>query len=107
MSQQDYAVVMQTLTGNLSEGTPPRAKRPVVSGNVEKAQTKKSNILQVPSSLDQMKPKSSAVIEPKKTDSDCKRIVFQFKMDEIDMSLYSGETGLEVCKRTFIKLYLF
>jgi hypothetical protein len=104
MSQQDYAVVMQTLTGNLSEGTPPRAKRPVVSGNVEKAQTKKSNILQVPSSLDQMKPKSSTAM---KTDSDCKRIVFQFKMDEIDMSLYSGETGLEVCKRIFINFYLF
>jgi hypothetical protein len=78
-----------------------------VSGNVEKAQTRKSNVLQVPSSLDQMKPKSSTVIEPKKTDSDCKRIVFQFKMDEIDMSLYSGETGLEVCKTDFYRIYLF
>jgi hypothetical protein len=41
MSQQDYTVIMQTLSGNLSEGTPPRAKRPqatTTSGKVEKAE---------------------------------------------------------------------
>lgn len=98
MSQQDYTVIMQTISGNLTEGTPPPAKRPVVSGKTEKPATKQDQQRLLPeSSKTKIQAEGGGLVMGGTSESvDHQRIVFQFKMDDIDTRLYFGETGLEV-----------
>lgn len=97
---------MLTLSGNLAEGTPPRARRPTVSttsGKVEKlAETKNqpqrlTSVSSPPAEIRANVDEGGLTMDKPKIDH--RRIIFQFKMDEIDMRLYEGETGLEVCTR--------
>ncbi|KAI6171306.1 hypothetical protein M3Y97_01056900 [Aphelenchoides bicaudatus] len=115
LSQQDYAVIMQTLSGNLAEGKPPPAKRPAPTS----AKTE-----QPTDTIDMRKPSRSqrllSTVSPPtlagamsappvmvgrsgddgglsmdRKRADYQRIVFNFQMDEIDMRLYEGDTGLD------------
>lgn len=101
---------MQTLSGNLAEGTPPRPKPRTASttttqGKVEKPLETKSqpqrlaSVAGPPAELRNVRslqdPLDGGLTMGKPT-VDYRRIVFQFRMDEIDMRLYEGETGLEV-----------
>lgn len=108
---------MQTLSGNLAEGKPLPAKRTVPTparteapsdADIRKpsrSQRLQSTVspptlagaLSAPPAL-QARPSllgddEGLSMDKKKTDH--QRIVFNFKMDEIDMRLYEGKTGLE------------
>ncbi|KAI6181597.1 Vacuolar protein sorting-associated protein 13C [Aphelenchoides besseyi] len=101
MSKQDYAVIMQTVSGNLSEGTPPRPHQINVTAKTEKpADEKDMGRLRTRSSMNVQISKAKSeegglTLKSDKKETDYKRIVFQFKMDVIDICLYNGETGLE------------
>ncbi|CAD5206105.1 unnamed protein product [Bursaphelenchus okinawaensis] len=101
MAQQDYALVMHTLAGNLAEGSPPPPKKPVQVGHVEEAE---DEMVEKPGGgvvgADKDKKTEGEKKEEKKDKTDYKRIVFQFQMDEIDARLYTGDSGLETGEGT-------
>ncbi|KAI6240270.1 Vacuolar protein sorting-associated protein 13C [Aphelenchoides fujianensis] len=121
MSKQDYANIMQTLSGNLAEGTPPRPQINTAAssggaskggsgdksgggereegGGVKLRSLKSATApatLSTRSETTALAPtpgrEANAGVDERK---DERRIVFQFKMDEIDICLYAGDTGLE------------
>ena len=93
MSQLDYILIMHTLAGNLTEGTPPPPAKPLpppprmgdaATNNAE--QKKKSVVDRKKSTIDGTREQ-----QPGKA----KRIVFKFTMDDINTALYSSSTGLQ------------
>ncbi|KAI6203695.1 Vacuolar protein sorting-associated protein 13C [Aphelenchoides besseyi] len=98
LSKQDYAVVMQTVSGNLSEGTPQRPRKLYPTGKTKKRIDEKYGKLGRRSSVNLLKKQSDvnlATPKRKKNATDHRRIVFQFNMDVIDLCLYNGSSGLE------------
>ncbi|KAE9550830.1 hypothetical protein FO519_005958 [Halicephalobus sp. NKZ332] len=91
MSQLDYTLIMHTLAGNLTEGTPPPPAKPLPppprmgDANLNSAEPKKKT------PTDRKKSTIDVGEKPGKA----KRIVFKFAMDDINTALYSGNTGLQ------------
>uniref|UniRef100_A0A914DD96 Vacuolar protein sorting-associated protein 13 n=1 Tax=Acrobeloides nanus TaxID=290746 RepID=A0A914DD96_9BILA len=100
LSQQDYATMMQTLSGNLTEGPPPRPGRATTSTTNEV----KEETAQAPTESADAGKKVQPITAPEdrplemKPISDEKRLIFQFKMDAISAALYSGENGFDTGK---------
>lgn len=110
LSQQDYSVIMQTLSGNLSEGKPPPPpKKPAnVVPKTEKPPSDERKQSRAQRHLSVASPRlyeratsyvhEEGGITMGKPQKDHQRIVFNFKMDDIDMRLYEGNSGFEVNK---------
>ncbi|KAI6208431.1 Vacuolar protein sorting-associated protein 13C [Aphelenchoides besseyi] len=98
LSKQDYAVIMQTVSGNLSEGTPQRPRKFHPTGKTKKRIDEKYGKLGIRPSVNLLKKQSDvnlATSKRKKNAIDHRRFVFQFNMDVIDLCLYNGSSGLE------------
>lgn len=92
MSQEDYAIVMKTLSGNLAECAEPNELNIVKSQPCSDISKRTENKEQ---KIDEGK-KTEIKFESlaAKTHSPAKRVAFAFTMDEIVASLYSGSSNL-------------
>lgn len=99
MSQEDYATVMKTLSGNLAENFEEDSLTPIESTeSTSTTKTKKDEVEETEretagkdgKSLKKL-TQSELSTEPAKPE---KRFVFSFKLDDITAFLYSGSSNL-------------
>ncbi|VDK42182.1 unnamed protein product [Anisakis simplex] len=94
MSQEDYATVMKTLSGNLAEGADEKETIQASSQSQQPAAVVQSKSKEKDGDNQRKQSKAISSATPPSQKS-AKRIVFRFKMDEIAASLYSGSSYLE------------
>ncbi|VDM41632.1 unnamed protein product [Toxocara canis] len=96
MSQEDYATIMKTLSGNLAEGGGEKAApQPTPVARTTSTAKPKDKETLTDSGKAQPKAVPSVPATPTVIEKSAKRIVFAFKMDEVAASLFSGSSHLE------------
>uniref|UniRef100_F1KPF0 Vacuolar protein sorting-associated protein 13A n=1 Tax=Ascaris suum TaxID=6253 RepID=F1KPF0_ASCSU len=97
MSQEDYATIMKTLSGNLAEGGAEKAAPPPPAPVAHTASVSKTKEKETPMSAEKRVQTKTATTTPPTSPAEksAKRIVFSFKMDEVAASLFSGSSHLE------------
>lgn len=96
MSQEDYATIMKTLSGNLAEGGAEKAAPPPPAPVAHTASVSKTKEKETPMSAEKRVQTKTATTTPPTSPAEksAKRIVFSFKMDEVAASLFSGSSHL-------------
>ncbi|VDN06934.1 unnamed protein product [Thelazia callipaeda] len=93
MTEEDYATIMRTLTGNLAEGNELPAEP---SSSLSPLNVRRKSVDDDKHEIsDKLKEKD---LSDSQSDSKAKSLVFSFKLDEIAALLYRGSSNLENSK---------